>query len=276
MNNNPLVSVCIPCYNSEKTIKSTIICLLEQTYSNIEIVISDNHSTDNTIEIIKSIIDPRIKFFINESNLGIVKNFQKAYSYATGKYVKVICADDLLTPDGIEKQLSIFIKYPAQNIAMVTCEKWIINQNGKKLFQKKFPGKDGLHNGLKSIRKTIVLGTNIFGEPGCIMFNNEIAKQTSGFIIEEELTYVVDLNFYYQLLKHGNLFVIKEPLFSFRILNSSGSAHFKWKQAIIFNKFIDKCYSENFIKVSSLEMFIGKTMSLAMSLARNLIFKFAN
>ena len=133
----PLVSVCIPCYNSEKTISSTLMSVLTQTYTQLEVIICDNCSIDRTIEIIKEIQDPRIQLYINESNLGMVGNFDRVLTYAKGQYVKVMCSDDLISSDCIEKQIVPFFENPNSNIAMVNCEKWIINEQGKKLFQKK-------------------------------------------------------------------------------------------------------------------------------------------
>ena len=273
---NPLVSISIPCYNAEHTIKDTIFSILNQTYTNFEIIISDNKSTDNTISVIKSIPDSRIRLYENDSNIGIIGNFQKSLEYANGIYVKVVCADDILSTDCIQKQVDTFTKHVEKNISLVISEKKIINEENRVLFIKRFPGKGGIYDGLSSIKKTLLYGTNIFGEPGCVMFKNEIAKLTTGFIIENELTYVVDLNFYCQLLKHGNLFVIKEPLFSFRIIKTSGTASFKWKQAVIFNNLIDKYHKENFINISLFSRIICKIMSWIMCLGRNIIFKFAN
>lgn len=276
MNNEILVSICIPCYNAENTIKDTIKSILVQTYTNIEIIICDNRSTDNTVKIIKAIDDTRIKLYENETNIGLILNFQKALDYANGKYIKMLCADDKITKDCIEKQLTVFINNQDKNLALVISEKKIINEKNKVLFIKKFPGKSGIHNGLSTIKRTLLYGTNIFGEPGSVMFKREIAQLTSGFLIDNELMYVVDLNFYCQLLKHGNLYVIKEPLFFFRVIKTSGTAGFKWKQAVIFNQLIDKYYKEKFIKISLLSRIIGKIMSWLMCFGRNIIFKFAN
>ena len=129
MNSHILVSVCIPCYNAEKTIEKTILSVLNQTYSNIEIIICDNKSTDHTVQIIHSISDSRLKLYKNETNIGIVLNFQKSLSYATGQYVKMLCADDIISLDCIEKQLNAFIKNKDKNISIVVSEKEVINEN---------------------------------------------------------------------------------------------------------------------------------------------------
>ena len=272
---DPLVSICIPCYNSENTIGRTIQSVLDQTYTNIEIIISDNASTDHTADVVRTFTNNRIKLFVNESNLGMIHNFQIALSRATGQYVKCLCADDIITPDCIEKQVNVFLSHPDDNIVMVAGEKNVINKDNKILFRKPFPGKAGLYDGKKAMKKSFLHGTSIFGEPGCVMFDNAIAKQTTGFIVENELAYVVDYNFYCQLLQKGNLFVIKEPLFSFRVTNTSGTAGFKWSQARIFNALIDKYHKEGIIDYSWFTRTYCKTMSWIMCIARNLVFKFA-
>lgn len=271
----PLVSICIPCYNSENTIGRTIQSVLEQTYPNLEIIVSDNASTDRTVEVVRKFSDDRIKLFVNDCNLGMIQNFQIALSRASGQYVKCLCSDDTITPDCIEKQVDVFLSHPNDNIVMVAAEKNVINKDNKILFRKPFPGKAGLYDGKKAIRKSFLHGTSIFGEPGCVMFVNAIAKRTTGFIIEDELAYVVDYNFYCQLLQHGNLYVIKEPLFSFRVISTSGTAGFKWSQARIFNALIDKYYREGVIDYCWIVRSYSKTMAWLMCIARNMVFKFA-
>jgi glycosyltransferase involved in cell wall biosynthesis len=276
LNENPLVSVCIPCYNSANTIADTLNSIISQSYKNIEIIICDNCSTDDTVLIINSIPDYRIRFFINESNLGMVGNFERVLSYVKGEFVKVMCADDLITVDCIAKQLKPFIENSDRNIALVSCEKWIINSTGKKLFQKKIPGTEGYLNGRLWIKKTMMAGSNLIGEPGAILFKQEIAQKTSGFQVEKELSYVVDLNFWFKLLLLGDLFMIKEPLFSFRISKSSESAGYGKNQAISFNRLIDKYIQNNSLHLTRFQIWKGKTFSKLLSFVRNLIFKFAN
>ena len=104
MNDFPLVSVIIPCYNSSAFLEAALNSVCGQSYANIEIIIVNDGSTDNTEEIIKSISDNRIKYFFQQnkgqcaaSNLGIQKS--------TGDYIKFFDADDLMNPDHLEEQL---------------------------------------------------------------------------------------------------------------------------------------------------------------------------
>ena len=106
----PLVTILIPVYNRESIIAETIQSALDQTYKNIEVVIVDNASTDNTWQIIQSFAekDSRIRAFRNETNLGPVRNWLRCVDEATGEYGKILWSDDLIAHDFIEKTLPLF------------------------------------------------------------------------------------------------------------------------------------------------------------------------
>ena len=95
--NNPLVSVIIPCYNAEKYVESAIRSIMNQTYKNLEIIITDDCSTDDTLEILQKLAkeDSRIKLYKNETNLKIVKTLNNMISQANGKYIARMDADDI-------------------------------------------------------------------------------------------------------------------------------------------------------------------------------------
>ena len=105
MNQNNLVSILIPVYNRDKFIEETINSALSQTYQNIEIIIVDNNSTDNTWRIIKKYTkkDNRIKAFKNDTNIGPVRNWKKCTDKADGEFGKILWSDDLIAPEFIEK-----------------------------------------------------------------------------------------------------------------------------------------------------------------------------
>ena len=74
MNEYPLVSICIPSFNNEKSISYTIDSILNQTYENIEIILIDNCSTDNTFNVMQKYLDKNIKIYKNDENIGVVGN----------------------------------------------------------------------------------------------------------------------------------------------------------------------------------------------------------
>lgn len=99
----PLVSVLMTAYNRQDFIETAINSVLASSYTNFELIIVDDCSTDNTVFIAKQFQqkDDRVKLFVNEKNLGDYPNRNKAASLATGKYLKYVDADDLIYPWGL-------------------------------------------------------------------------------------------------------------------------------------------------------------------------------
>lgn len=102
------VSICIPVYNGANTILQTIQSILAQTFKDFELVIVDNVSTDNTIDVIKSVVDDRIKLYRNETNKGCGGNLLECRKRASGDIIFYICADDIADIDAIKKVYDAF------------------------------------------------------------------------------------------------------------------------------------------------------------------------
>ena len=105
MSTKPLVSVVLTVYNRPSVVR-TIKSILTQTYSNLELIVVDNASTDDTIKAIKEIADDRLKLFINDKNYGQTYSLNRGLSLCTGKYIARIDADDIALPTRIEKQVN--------------------------------------------------------------------------------------------------------------------------------------------------------------------------
>ena len=101
--NNPLVSICIPAYNGANYINKCITACLAQTYDQIEIIVCDDCSTDNTFALVNEWVqkDNRVKVYRNASNLGLVGNWNATLSYASGEYIKWLFQDDWMEPNAI-------------------------------------------------------------------------------------------------------------------------------------------------------------------------------
>ncbi len=111
---NPLVSVLVATYNSENFIKDNLDSLISQTYKNIEIVVCDDASSDNTVSIVKKYQekDERIKIIQNEKNLGITLNMNNGIKNCNGKYIAILDADDWAYPYRIEEQVKVMEENP--------------------------------------------------------------------------------------------------------------------------------------------------------------------
>jgi glycosyltransferase involved in cell wall biosynthesis len=113
--NEPLVSILMTAYNREKYIAEAIESVLSSDYKNYELIITDDCSTDKTLEIANryALSDSRIKVYANQNNLGDYHNRNKAASYATGKYLKYLDSDDTLYPWGLKAMVYCMEKQPA-------------------------------------------------------------------------------------------------------------------------------------------------------------------
>ena len=103
--NNDLVTIIMPSYNTAEFITDTINSVLNQTYTNWELLIVDDCSTDNTDEIVSSFKDERIKYFKNDKNSGAAISRNKALREAKGKWIAFLDSDDLWFPEKLEKQI---------------------------------------------------------------------------------------------------------------------------------------------------------------------------
>lgn len=112
----PLISVIIPVYNGTKTIRATIASVLEQSLAEFELLILNDGSTDNTLEIVSSIADPRIQVF-SYPNAGSNPTRNRGISLAQGEYLSFIDADDIWTSDKLEAQLHALQTHPQAGVA---------------------------------------------------------------------------------------------------------------------------------------------------------------
>lgn len=105
--NNPLVSVLMPCYNVELYVKEALDSILSQTYSNLEVIVIDDASTDNTSDVLATIAlsDSRIKVVKNEINMKLIATLNKGVALCSGMYIARMDADDISFPNRIEKQV---------------------------------------------------------------------------------------------------------------------------------------------------------------------------
>ncbi|RMG06219.1 MAG: glycosyltransferase [Cyanobacteria bacterium J055] len=112
----PIVSVIIPTYNAEKTIQETVSSVLNQTLSDLELIIINDGSTDRTLDVVSTLDDPRLKVF-SYPNAGVAISRNRGLSKATGQYISFIDADDLWTPDKLEAQYQALQDNPQASVA---------------------------------------------------------------------------------------------------------------------------------------------------------------
>lgn len=128
----PKISVIIPAYNASKNITETIESVLAQTFTDFEVIVADDGSLDNTVDVVLSLTerDDRVKIYRTEKNQGVSKARNFAISNATGEWIAFLDSDDLWTKDKLEKQISLAEK---SNADIVYCSYGIVDENGHPL-----------------------------------------------------------------------------------------------------------------------------------------------
>lgn len=129
----PLVSIAIPCYKA-RFLKEAISSVLSQTYHNIEVIVVNDQSPENISGIIASFSDSRIRYYINDKNIGAenpANNWNKCLSYARGEYFCLLCDDDIYEPDFVEQMLFLAKKHPNADVFRSRAN--FINAAGKEL-----------------------------------------------------------------------------------------------------------------------------------------------
>lgn len=128
MNDKPLVSVVVPTHNDSKYIKEAIFSIVNQTYANLEIVVVDDFSNDNTVEIIKSFNDKRIKIIHNDCNRGAAYSRNVGIKNCTGDYVSFMDGDDVWDLNKTQEQVKFMLD---NNYFFTSCLYSFMNEDGQ-------------------------------------------------------------------------------------------------------------------------------------------------
>ena len=126
MNDRPLVSIVLGTYNGQAFLEEQLHSLLGQTYPHLEIIAIDDGSIDGTVRILRDFAarDPRIKIFLNEKNLGFIRNFEKGCGLSSGKWISLCDQDDYWYPDKVEKMVNAIGDHP-----MIYCDSELCDQD---------------------------------------------------------------------------------------------------------------------------------------------------
>lgn len=212
MESQPLVSVIMPCYNMALYVSDSIKSVIAQTYPHWELLIVDDASTDETVNIIASYAqsDTRIRFAIKKQNSGIADTRNQCIQMAQGQFLAFLDADDIWHPEKLEKQLGFMID---KNVGFTYSTYDWIDENGKTL--NKFINTIGNLNYETYLRNTII---------GCstVMVNKTII----GDVVVPKFRTSEDTATWLDILKKGFLaYAIDEPLVSYRIRRKSASSN---------------------------------------------------
>lgn len=228
---NPLVSVIMPVYNSDKTIDQAIESILNQTYKNFELIICNDGSLDLTEEKIKEYKDIRIRYYRNDTNRGNLYTTNKLFDLCVGEYIALQDADDFSALDRIQKQI---IKISEFNVDLVTTNASILYENTIiKNIENPIQHKDIIDFLHRNKKLTLIWGS--------VLFKKEVYLDIGGFDPIFDRVGAADINWLLRAIKKYNFFNISESLYIYR----QHAESFTKKININDNKFVSRIFSED-------------------------------
>ena len=202
----PAISVCIPTYNGAKYIAQTIESILNQTFTDFEIIVSDDGSSDKTLEIVGSFNDPRIVRIDRLSKVGAEANWNNAVANASASLVKLVCQDDLLYPQCLEVEVQTMSKSENQDVSFCFHLRDFVTPNSRKLRSHRI-GYSSLQKYSKTeiLTKVVRSGGNPIGEPMAVTMR-KLSLNSAGKFRGD---YVIDLDMWSKLSDQGSALFIE-------------------------------------------------------------------
>jgi len=213
MGSSPKVSVLIPTYRYGRFLREAIESVLNQSFTDFELIISDDASPDDSAAIITEYEarDSRIRGFCHRVNLGMVQNWNWCLEQARGEYVKFLFGDDMLgTPDSLAVMVRLLDEEPRAVLA--ASARTIINECSRRIDLWDELGASGYYPGCEVIHQCFKRERNLVGEPSTVMFRREPSLR--GFDLS--LRQLVDQEFWFHLLTTGGMVYTSAPLCAFR------------------------------------------------------------
>lgn len=217
MKSYPLVNICIPTCNVEKTIKKTLLSILNQTYKNFMVHIIDNNSDDKTISIIKSFKNKKIKLFEYKKRVVAEENFNRCINLAKGKYTAIYHSDDIYDSQIVYKQVCFLEKN--KNTGAVFSEGNLIDQNNNFISTAEVPlsvKNDNFNYSYEQIFEELSVNYNFLLCPTAMVrtsiYKNEIKRFRHHFFGNSS-----DLDVWLRIAKKYPIGIIKQKLINYRI-----------------------------------------------------------
>ena len=225
----PRVSIVVPSYNNASFIDETMGSILNQTFGDFELVVADHSSSDGTWERLQRYgADPRVRLLQTEAGGGALRNWTRVTQAARGDLVKLVCGDDILYPDLLRLQVEAMDANPS--VVLVAARRDLIDARGGLIKARRgLAGLTGRIPGRVAARHTVVAGSNIFGEPACVLIRREALEQAGGW--DGRHPYVIDEATYVNVLLLGDFFGISAALAAFRLSSSQWSVHLAREQS---------------------------------------------
>ncbi|GLS89611.1 hypothetical protein GCM10007916_06780 [Psychromonas marina] len=229
INKEPLVSVVIPSYNHQDYIAKSLESVFNQTYKNIEVIVIDDGSADNTLDVIKQFKQKYDFEYQTQSNMGVCRTLNKAISLSKGEYIALLASDDYWALDKIEKQVKLLNESAGSEFCFTQAKEF---DDDKPDYSNIFPKKTLSGNVINKvfIRQHVPAGSMMFSRP--------LYDELGGF---DETLKEEDWDFVIRCAAKTSFSSVKEPLFYYRshatnIMKTRGRKEIFRQKALILSK----------------------------------------
>ena len=264
----PAISVCIPTYNGAKYIAQTIESILNQTFTDFEIIVSDDGSSDKTLEIVGSFNDPRIVRIDRLSKVGAEANWNNAVANASASLVKLVCQDDLLYPQCLEVEVQTMSKSENQDVSFCFHLRDFVTPNSRKLRSHRV-GYSNLQKYSKTeiLKKVVRSGGNPIGEPMAVTMR-KLSLNSAGKFRGD---YVIDLDMWSKLSDQGSALFIEQHLSAFRISKTSWTSSLKKSQLSSVRTLSKKLQVDSDGAITKFDLLRGQIVGLVRAPVRQVV-----
>jgi glycosyltransferase involved in cell wall biosynthesis len=225
----PLVSVCMPAYNASRWIREALESATAQTYTNLEIIVADNASTDDTVAIAESISDPRIRIEHSSHTISPVANHNRVIAESHGEFVKLLHADDLLMPNCVERMVELAGE--DEQIGLVFAPREVLMEDApdpdwKERFLNPHEGfgmLEPINDGRDLFRRLLAAGFegNWVGEPSGVLVRRSALEKVG--LLNERVRLITDLELWARIMLGHRVGFVDEILSVFRHHGASGT-----------------------------------------------------
>ncbi len=213
-----MVSIGMPVYNAEKYIAFAIQSVLNQTFTNFELIIFDDGSTDNTIAIIKSFNDKRIKFYHHEYNAGIAICLNQVIKFSSGTYFARMDADDIMFPDRLMTQVEFLNQNPSFDV--IGSNAVIINEKNCIIGLRKIKEYSTFYHAMKS---SVFIHPTIMGHLNWFKDN----------LYDIDLSGAEDYDLFFRTFFNSKFKNLQEPVLFYRETNDSKTSNYTQRLKIV-------------------------------------------
>ena len=223
------VSVCVPTYNGAAFIEETLRSIVNQSYQDFELLIVDDGSTDNTLEIVQSFSDPRIQLHRNPERLGIPGNWNRCLSLARGEYVCVFHQDDVMLPENLERKVQLLSADPTLGFVHSAVET-LVDESAPSSFADWIEDatEDTVWGGPEYFRTLLLRGNRVCAPT--VMARRRALLEQGGF--DRDLGFACDYAMWLRLCMTQRVGFLASPLVRYRWHGGNASHAYQFERGV--------------------------------------------